>query len=193
MLSMNELMVAMQRWGFLEDPAPPAATRWITTFLEAYGGQIVTEDDAFSLVAALRAEACVIPALELERLRTRNVLFFLDSIGQYVDHQEELRGLKFAIDIPAIADEFGIDADDAFGAVRMALTGTKDGPPLELLFPLLGHDRILIRIGAVNSRLLHGRGLEPIKYGPDGKPFEPIPSHKPDVDGGKLPEGEEGL
>ena len=56
----------------------------------------------------------------------------------------------------------------------MALTGEADGPPLELLFPLLGHDRILMRIGAVNSQLLHGRGLEPIAFGPDGKPFEPI-------------------
>ncbi|MBV9402554.1 MAG: hypothetical protein JO018_02375, partial [Candidatus Eremiobacteraeota bacterium] len=50
---------------------------------------------------------------------------------------------------------------------------------LELIFPLLGHDRIMIRIGAISSRLLHGRGLEPIKYGPDGKPFEPLRGQKP--------------
>ena len=170
---------AMQRWGFLEDPAPAAAMLWIETFLEAYGSSLATYDDAFPYVSALRAEACVIPALELERLRTRDVLFFLDSIGQYVDHQPELRGLPLAHDVPAIAQEFGLQADDALHAVRMALTGTREGPPLELLFPLLGHDRILIRIGAVNSRLLHGRGLEPIKFGPDGKPFEPIRGQKP--------------
>lgn len=170
---------AMQRWGFLEDPAPAAAMLWIETFLEAYGGSLATYDDAFPYVSALRAEACVIPALELERLRTRDVLFFLDSIGQYVDHQPELRGLPLAHDIPAIAQEFGLQAEDALHAVRMAITGAREGPALELLFPLLGHDRILIRIGAVNSRLLHGRGLEPIKYGPDGKPFEPIRGQKP--------------
>lgn len=174
-----QLMTAMQRWGFLEAPAPDAALRWIDTFLTAYGDSIANADDAFPLVAALRAEACVIPALELERLRTRNVLFFLDSIGQYIDHQPELRGLPLDHDIAAIAQEFGIARDDAFYAVRMALTGTKDGPPLDLLFPLLGHDRMLIRIGAVNSRLLHGRGLEPIRFGPDGKPFEPIHSENP--------------
>jgi hypothetical protein len=56
----------------------------------------------------------------------------------------------------------------------MALTGKAAGPPLELLFPLLGHDRIMMRIGAVSSHLLHGRGLEPIKYGPDGEPFRTI-------------------
>ncbi len=56
----------------------------------------------------------------------------------------------------------------------MALTGKTEGPPLELLFPLLGHDRILIRAGAVSSKLLHGRGLEPIAFGPDGAPFEPL-------------------
>jgi len=173
------LLTAMQRWGFLEDPAPDAALRWIDTFLDAYRDRLATLEDAFAPIAALRAESCVIPALELERLRTRAVLFFLDSIGQYVDHQPELRGLPLAHDIPAIADEFGIAHADAFAAVRMALTGEKEGPPLELLFALLGHDRILIRLGAVSSRLLHGRGLEPIAFGPDGKPFETIDANKP--------------
>jgi hypothetical protein len=179
MIARDELAAAMQRWGFLEDPAPPAATRWIETFLEAYGHELGSIDDAFAPLAALRAESCVIPALELERLRTRAVLFFLDSVGQYIDHQPELRGLPLEHDLSAIANEFGIEPADAQYAVRMALTGRKDGPALELLFPLLGHDRMLIRIGAVNSRLLHGRGLEPIKYGPGGEPFEPIQSEKP--------------
>ena len=170
----------MQRWGFLETPAPDAAMRWIDTFLAAYGGSVDVVDDAFPQISALRAEACVIPALELERLRTRNVLFFLDSIGQHVDHLPELRGLAIDHDVAAIGSEFGLSKEDALASVRMALTGEKDGPPLELLFPLLGHDRILIRIGAVNSKLLHGRGLEPIAFGPDGKPFAPIKSEKPE-------------
>jgi hypothetical protein len=97
-----QLLTAMQRWGFLEDPAPDAALRWIDTFLEAYGDRLAHVDDAFTYIADLRAESCVIPALELERLRTRSVLFFLDSVGQYIDHQPELRGLPLAHDIPAI-------------------------------------------------------------------------------------------
>jgi hypothetical protein len=181
-MTRDELAAAMQRWGVLEDPAPPAALRWIETFLDAYGDRVAGGDDAKPLVAALRAEACVVPALELERLRSRDALYFLDSVGQYVDHQPELRGLPLRHDLTAIAAEFGIGADEALAAVRMALTGEKEGPPLELLFPLLGHDRILIRIGAVNSRLLHGRGLEPIKYGPGGEPFEPLRGRKPSVD-----------
>lgn len=181
-MTREEVGAAMQRWGILEDPAPPAALRWIDTFIEAYGTQIHGIDEAKPLVAALRAESCVIPALELERLRSRDVLFFLDSVGQYVDHQPELRGLPLQHDVPVIAREFGLATADAFAALRMALTGQKEGPPLELLFPLLGHDRILIRIGAVNSRLLHGRGLEPIKYGPGGEPFEPIRGTQPGVD-----------
>ena len=164
----------MQEWGFLEDPAPEAALRWIDTFIEAYGDQLKSVDDAFAPVTLLRAEACVIPALELERLRSRDVLFFLDSVAQYVDHQPELRELPLHHDLVEIAKEFGLREDNALHAVRMALTGEASGPPLELLFPLLGHDRILMRIGAVSSRLLHGRGLEPIRYGPDGRPFEPI-------------------
>lgn len=179
-VSNEQLAAAMQRWGFLEEPAPEAALRWIDTFLEAFGDRVNVVDDAFAPIAALRAEACVIPALELERLRTRNVLFFIDSVGQYVDHQPELRGLPLAHDLAEIARDFGISADDAYASVRMAVTGERSGPPLELLFALLGHDRILIRIGAVNSRLLHGRGLEPIAFGPDGKPFEPIKSERPE-------------
>lgn len=179
-MTRDELAAAMQRWGFLETPAPQAALRWIDTFLEAYGNRVSSVDEARPIVADLRAEACLIPALELERLRTREVLFFLDTIGQYVDSQAELRGLPLDHDIPEMAREFGIAPDDARQAVRMALTGQKDGPPLELLFPLLGHDRILIRIGAVNSMLLHGRGLEPIAFGPGGKPFEPIRGTKPE-------------
>jgi hypothetical protein len=173
----SALAAAMQRWGFLENPVPDAAWRWIDTFIAAYGARGIEE--IRPLIADLRAEACRIPALELERLRSRDTLFFLDSVGQYVDEQPELRGLPLDRDLAEIAKEFGLPADDARHVVRMALTGQTDGPPLELLFPLLGHDRILIRIGAVNSMLLHGRGLQPLAFGPDGKPFEPIHGERP--------------
>ena len=92
----DELAAAMQRWGLLEKPAPDAALRWIATFLEAYGEDVAAVDDAFALVEALRAEACTIPALELERLRSRDVVFFFDAVGQYVDDQPELRDLPLA-------------------------------------------------------------------------------------------------
>lgn len=178
-MTVPELAAAMQRTGLLEDPIPAAAERWIETFIAAYGAEALTVDAALHEVARLRDEATVIPALELERLRNRQVVFFLDGIAQYVDAQAELRDLPLASDIPAIADEFGIAHGDAFAAVRMALTGRKDGPPLELLFPLLGHERIMIRVGAVSSHLLHGRGLEPIAYGPGGVPFQTIQPQKP--------------
>jgi hypothetical protein len=186
----QQLAALMQRWGFLEDPAPATALSWIETFLETYGARLRSPDigaseqwnleAAYPLIAALRAEACVVPALELERLRSRTVLFFLDSVAQYVDHQPELRDLPLVSDLTEIAKEFGISPEDAMYAVRMAISGERDGPPLELLFPLLGHDRILMRVGAVNSHLLHGRGLEPIAYGPDGKPFEPLQGVNPE-------------
>jgi len=174
------LIDAMQRHRLLEQPVPDAALRWIDTFIDAYGDEVHTLGDALEAVAALREEAVTIPALELERLRNRHVLFFLDAVAQYVDAQPELRGLPLADDLPVIASEFGLARKDAFEAVRMALTGSHDGPPLALLFPLLGHDRIMIRIGAVNSHILHGRGLEPIKYGPGGVPFETIQPAPPE-------------
>jgi hypothetical protein len=177
MIERQTLAGAMQRWGFLEDPVPEAAWRWIDTFIAAYGA--CSLEDARQIVAELRAEACRIPALELERLRSRDTLFFLDSVGQYVDQQPELRDLPLERDLPEIAAEFGLSASDALHVTRMALTGETEGAPLELIFPLLGHDRILIRIGAVNSMLLHGRGLQPLAFGPDGKPFEPIHGERP--------------
>lgn len=179
MIAAADLAAKMQTWGLLETPAPEAALRWIATFIEAYGDRLSTVDDAYAPIVALRNEGCLIPALELERLRSREVLFFLDTFAQHVDHQAELRGLDLRHDIGVMAAEFGIDPDAGYGAVRMALTGESSGPPLELLAPLLGHDRILMRIGAVNSKLLHGRGLEPIAYGPDGRPFEPLRGTKP--------------
>jgi hypothetical protein len=171
----------MQGAGLLESPAPEAALRWIDTFLEAYGGELASAEEALPLVRALRAESTLVPALELERLRNRQAVFFLDAVGQYVDDQAELRGLPLEHDLAAIAAEFGLDGAKASEAVRMALTGRSGGPPLELLFPLLGHDRILMRIGAISSHLLHGRGLEPIRYGPDGKPFETLGGRKPET------------
>jgi nondiscriminating glutamyl-tRNA synthetase len=174
------LAETMQRHALLEQPVPDAAQRWIDTFIDAFGDEVHTLVDALEAVAALREESVTIPALELERLRNRQVLFFLDAVAQYVDAQPELRGLPLGDDLPVIASEFGIARKDAFEAVRMALTGTHDGPPLTQLFPLLGHDRIMIRIGAVSSHILHGRGLEPIKYGPGGAPFETIQPTPPD-------------
>jgi hypothetical protein len=173
------LIAAMQEHDLLEAPVPPAAERWIDTFLAAFGADCATMDDALREVVALRNEGVVVPALELERLRNRQALFFLDAVAQYVDAQPELRGLELDHDLAAIGAEFGIAPDDSLAAVRMALTGRKVGPPLELLFPLLGHDRILMRVGAVSSHLLHGRGLEPIPYGPGGVPFETLPFRKP--------------
>ena len=173
------LAEAMQRARLLDDPIPAAAQRWIETFLDAFGSEVHTLGEALADVAKLREEAVIIPALELERLRNRQVLFFLDAVAQYVDDQPELRGLPLASDLPEIAKEFGIAKNDAFAALRMALTGTHDGPPLTLLFPLLGHDRIMIRIGAVSSHILHGRGLEPIKYGPGGTAFKTIEGTPP--------------
>lgn len=173
------LVSAMQRAGFLEDPPPAAALLWVETFIAAFGDRAGDVDTALPIVAELRAEAVVVPALELERLRSREVLYFLDAVGQYVDAQPELRGLPLDHDLAEIAKEFGLAPADAEHAVRMALTAKAAGPPFELLFPLLGYDRILMRIGAVSGHILHGRGLEPIKYGPDGKPFEPIRGTKP--------------
>ncbi len=177
------LAEAMQRAGLLEAAVPDAAHRWIETFLEAYGREMHALGDAIEEVERLRRESVTIPALELERLRNRQVLFFLDAVSQYVDDQPELRGLAVADDLAAIATEFGLTRGDALGAVRMALTATHDGPPLALLFPLLGHDRIMIRVGAVSSHILHGRGLEPIAFGPGGVPFETIQPTPPGATG----------
>ena len=178
-LTPDALAHAMQLAGFLETPAPAAAMRWIDTFIEAFAGECATVRTALPVVADLRAEAIIVPAIDLEKLRNRQVVFFLDGISQYVDDQRELRGLDVRGDILEIAKEFGIKADEALWCVRVAITGKSEGAPFELLFPLLGHDRIMMRVGAISSHLLHGRGLEPIRYGPGGVPFQTIEGTKP--------------
>ena len=50
-----ELRAAMQQAGLLEDPAPPAAERWIETFLEAFG-------TGFDAGEALRRSHCCEPS-----------------------------------------------------------------------------------------------------------------------------------
>ena len=62
--ALEDVRLAMQRAGLLEDPAPPAALRWIETFLEAFGDRLSAPADAVPIVRALRAEAAVVPALE---------------------------------------------------------------------------------------------------------------------------------
>jgi Anticodon binding domain len=172
----DEIEQMMLRTGYFgkDEGVPEAARRWIDAFVQAYGKELRTTEEALPVIAALRAESVLVPALDLERLRSRQALFYLDAVGQYVDDQSELRDLPLSHDLLVIAGEFGLAPDDALWAVRTALTGKASGPPLELLFPLLGHDRILMRIGAISSHLLHGRGLEPIKFGPRGEPFTPI-------------------
>jgi hypothetical protein len=178
-LDRDALARAMQADGLLETPAPEAAYRWIDTFVEAYGAAAPTVRSALPIVRDLRAEAVIVPAIDLEKLRNRQVVFFLDGVSQYVDDQPELRGIPVSADLLEIAKEFGIESSDALWCVRVALTGSHDGPPFESLFPLLGHDRIMMRIGAISSHLLHGRGLEPIPYGPGGVPFKTIEGAKP--------------
>ncbi len=137
-MTVAELSAAMQRVGLLEEPAPAAAERWIATFIEAFGDRCASVDEALNEVALLRAEATTMPALELERLRNRQVVFFLDAVSQYVDAQAELRDLPLSGDIPAIADEFGIAHADAFAAVRMALTRPRGRTALGAALSALG-------------------------------------------------------
>jgi hypothetical protein len=178
-LGRDTLARAMQAAGLLEDPAPEAALRWIDTFVDAYGSDAPLVRAALPIVAGLRAEAVIVPAIDLEKLRNRQVVFYLDAVSQYVDDQPELRGIPVRADLLEIAKEFGIAPDDALWCVRVALTGKHDGPPFEAIYVLLGHDRIMMRIGAISSHLLHGRGLEPIAYGPGGVPFQTIEGTKP--------------
>jgi hypothetical protein len=178
-LTRDALAHAMQAARFLESPVPAAAWRWIDTFIEAFAHECPTVREALPIVADLRAEAVIVPAIDLEKLRNRQVVFFLDAVSQYVDDQRELRGLPVSRDIHEIAKEFGLKPDESHWCVHVALTGKSTGCPFELLFPLLGHDRIMMRVGAISSHLLHGRGLEPIPYGPGGVPFKTIEGTKP--------------
>ena len=82
---------------------------------------------------------------------------------------------------PAIAGEFGIAPADATWAVRVALTEQRDGAAARIAVSAArtrsDHDAHRRR----RSHVLHGRGLEPIRYGPGGVPFETIAVKEADV------------
>ena len=143
---MNALLSdAMQRWGM------EASRGWIDTFLDAYGEELQTIEQARPLVAALHADAVALPAPELERLRRPETASYLRAVGAYVENKPELRGLPVSRDLPELAQQFGLPKKDAFHTVRIALTGEERGAPLVLLFPLLGRDRVKARLWAVGN------------------------------------------
>jgi len=83
-------------------------------------------------------------------------------VGTLDTHADDAHRLEHRLDrlahgklpriaLAEIADEFGISREDALWAVRMALFGESEGPPLELLLPLLGHDCIMLRVGAMGN------------------------------------------
>lgn len=121
---------AMKRWGYVEKP------EWIETFLQAYGEELQTIEQARPLVAELRADTVSVP--EDER-----AIFARPGVG------ELLAALAATPDpraIPAVAERFGVEKKDAYHAVRIAITGNERGAPMALLFPLLGTARVRARL-----------------------------------------------
>ncbi|MDE2571204.1 MAG: hypothetical protein KGM44_01615, partial [bacterium] len=162
------------------DAFPAGFERWVATFVEAYGEGLEAIADAVPIARRLREESVVIPARRLEELRDRNVLYYLDSVRQYVFDADRRRAhegvhtlhdLPLSQDLPVLAAEYGLKKKDAFRFVRLALTGEEHGAPLNLLFPLLGAARIDIRLADATRHILHGRGLERIEFDERGRPI----------------------
>ncbi|HVA38258.1 MAG TPA: glutamate--tRNA ligase [Candidatus Dormibacteraeota bacterium] len=168
------------------DAFPAGFERWVSTFVDAYGEGLETAADAVPIARDLRAESAVIPARRLEELRDRNVLYYLDSVRQYVfdvDRERAREGIRtlhdlpLSQDLPVLAAEYGLKKKDAFRYVRLALTGEEHGAPLNLLFPLLGAARIDIRLADATRHVLHGRGLEKIEFDERGRPVRKKPEN----------------
>lgn len=130
---------ALKRWGYAEPRA------WIEAFLDAYGEELQTLEQARPLVAALHADAVTIPPDERDFLAQPPVRGLLRAVGE--------RGVaEGPRAIPALAAQFGLDKKQAYRAVRVALTGDEHGAPLALLFPLLGERRIFERLAAAGNQ-----------------------------------------
>lgn len=131
------LQSAMERWGYREPQA------WVASFLDAYGEELQTIEQARPLIAALHAEGITIPDDERARMSDAGVRDFLTALAQ--------RGGDPRL-IPALGADFGIDKKEAYHLVRIALTGSSRGAPLASLVPLLGPERIAARLrGAGNQ------------------------------------------
>ena len=130
---------AMQRWGYEEPP------EWIAAFVDAYGEELQTVEQARPLAAALHADSVMIPPDEHELLAEPAVRDLLRAVGE-----KGVSGGPKAI--PELAVRFGLEKKRAYHAVRIALTGEERGAPLALLFPLLGERRILARLTAAENQ-----------------------------------------
>ncbi|MBV8151708.1 MAG: glutamate--tRNA ligase [Candidatus Eremiobacteraeota bacterium] len=137
------LEAAARRWGFEVERA------WLETFLDAYGEELQTIEQARPHMAALLAEAAPVAPLEAERLHDPPVVALLEALDEYVAGHEDLHGLPLSRDIPALGERSGVAKKEAYHCVRLALSGQQQGPPLVLLFPLLGRERILRRLDAL--------------------------------------------
>lgn len=127
---------AMERWGYRERP------EWIATFLQAYGEELQTIEQARPLVAELHADTVMIPSDEHELLSRPRVAELLVALAATPDDSRA---------IPSLAARFGVEKKDAYHAVRIALTGQERGAPVALLFPLLGTARIRARLEAARA------------------------------------------
>jgi nondiscriminating glutamyl-tRNA synthetase len=128
---------AMERWGY------PHAQAWIASFLDAYGEELQTIEQARPLVAALHADGVTIPQDERARMSDAPVRDFLSALAD--------RGGDPRL-IPTVGAEFGIEKKEAYHLARIALTGSPRGAPLALLVPLLGPERIAARLRAAGNQ-----------------------------------------
>ena len=185
-MTREEIAEAMMRTGFFGDDeaVPQPAWLWIDTFIEAYRDHGVrTPEEALREIAALRAESVIVPALELERLRSRQAIFYLDAVGQYVDDQPELRGLPLSHDLLEIAKEFGLTPDDALWAVRMALTGQSEGlvgVALPALRATITHPHAHRRNFFTFAARARIKSLSKYRLAGGGEPFTPLRAKKVD-------------
>jgi glutamyl-tRNA synthetase len=128
---------ALKSWGY-DEPR-----EWIEAFLDAYGEELQTIQQARPLVAALHADEVTIPPDERELLSRPAVQALLRGLAEMT-----AAGGEGPRGIPALAAQLGLEKKEAYHAVRVALTGREHGAPLALLFPLLGRRRILARLDA---------------------------------------------
>ena len=131
------LSQAFERWGYSEPP------QWVEHFVDAYGDELRTIEEARPLVAALHADDVEIPPGERGELGSPGVRALLDGFAQ--------RGADPRA-IPQLAAEFGLDKKAAYHAVRIALTGEARGAPLASLLPLLGPERVAARLRSAGNQ-----------------------------------------
>jgi len=141
------------RAGLVADPPTEEQQRVLTAIAPLAQERMVVLSDAVGLLGFLFTESVVLdPDAAAKQLSGADVAEVLDAAGQALAALEEwtTEAIEEALK-SALVEGLGRKPRQAFGPVRVAISGRTVSPPLYESIELLGRDRTLARLTAARA------------------------------------------